>query len=214
MPFPSVTAQEYVLQAMERMYSRILVQFRQSPVFLSMLQAFADKVQALSDQIIATIEKRTVPQGMEEQLDVIGRIVGQTRELLSYETAPWLTPDVNYRSIDQTPVWVVNAPLGGNLVVGDMFFRQLIEGKIYRNFSYYGSVPEIQAMVKAAFGIDVSVVRSGPLAIYMVVPDSTGDSVIQWLKRTGESVTTELPYYLPIAATVYVTEVYRYSDRP
>jgi len=214
MPFPAINATEYMLEIMERMYSRILVQFHQSPVLLSVLQAFADEIQALSAQIIATLELRTVPQGQTEQLDVIGRIVGQARELQDYDTVAWFTPDVVYRNVDQTPVWVINGPLGGSVVVGDASFRQLIEGKIYRNFSYYGSVPEIQAMVKAAFGIDVSVVQDGPMGIYLVVPDSTSDSLIQWLKRSGVSQAVDSPYYVPVSVTVYVSEVYRFSDRP
>jgi len=195
-----------------RMVSRTLLQFRNSPVFQGVLAAFAKEVQALLDATRDVMRYRTAAEAQGVNLEAIGRIVGQGRVLFDYNSIAWFAPDSGLQKIDQTPAWVSNAPLSGDVEVNDTIYRQLIEGKVYRNFCSSGSVPEIQDVVKKTFGIDVSFIRTDAMTVKMVVPDGTPLGVINFLSRVGDSDQADSVYFLPFPATLRIAQVVYLSD--
>ena len=152
---------------LSRMQSRILTQFRGSPVLQGVLTALASEVQALMDATVGVMQAFVPFNAMGVQLDAIGRIVGQDRGIAEIE--PWFTPDTDYYGHPDltTPVWVTNAPLTGSLIIDDTTYRNYISAKIYRNFIRSGSITEIIDFVKYLFEIDASVLITGPNQIVL-----------------------------------------------
>lgn len=185
------------------------MQFRKSPVFLQVLGALLSELEVFITALKQVMEYRTCSKAVGENLDVLGRIVGQFRELINYSNITWFTPDAEYAVLNQAPIWVTNAPLANSYVADDFWFRQLIEGKIARNFVQYGSVPEIQDMVKRALGIDISIVNvpGNPLTVLIIVPDNTSLNNLLLLQRVGNNATVDSVFFLPLPAGVQIAQV-------
>jgi hypothetical protein len=191
---------------------RVLSQFRQSPVLLSILMAFIGEVKVLQDAIRDVMAKRTLYLASGENLDVIGRIVGQLRGLINLTEQNWFTPDTAGSSVDQARVWVENAALEGVVSAPDVFSKVFIQGKIYRNNVRYGSIPEVQQFVWALFNIPISVIVTGPLTIDLVVPDSVSNDTLASLNSLVRLRTCESVYLLPVPAGVKIDNVIKFSD--
>lgn len=67
----------------QRAFSRMLLQFRDSPVLLSLLWGFVSELQNLSDAIAGVINGRDPSKATGYNMDAIGRIVGQPRVILT-----------------------------------------------------------------------------------------------------------------------------------
>lgn len=190
----------------ERAFSRLLMQFKGSAVLIDIMMAFILEAQELQDTIKNVIDLRGPADANGEQLDGLGRIVGQPRELFDYSLIDYFAPDTAGQSVDQAPVWVQNAPLAENLEADDEILRRLIEAKVYRNFTQYGSVLEIQAFVRLAFGYEISIVRSpvNKMEIYLVVGIAVPKYVINYLTWFRDSAYAEGIPFAPYADTVSV----------
>lgn len=197
-----------------RMGLRTLLQFRRSVVFHAVLAAFAGEVQALTTALREVLVKRAPADAIGAQLDVLGKIVGQARGLIDWASVAWFLPDTPHRSVDQSPVWVQGAPLGTTAPMDDATFRSLLEAKVARNHTSYGSVPELKDVVRRAFGVELSVEQVAPLVIDLVVEDTASDNVLAFLERAADAPTADSVYYLPIPAGVRIGQVLRFSDYP
>ena len=191
---------------------RTLAQFRQSIVLLSIMMAFIEEAQVLQDAVRDVMSKRTIFKASGENLNVLGRIVGQLRGLINLTDMSWMTPDSEGISVDQAPVWVMNAPQEGSVSTPDVFSKLFVQGKIYRNFVKYGSIPEVQQFVMALFGIPISIVITGPLTIDLIVPDSISSTTLQALSSLVRLQTCESVYLLPVPAGVKIDNIIKYSD--
>jgi len=196
----------------ERMISRTLLQFRKSQVFIDFIAAMASEVQSLLEASIQVIKQRCPAEAVGNQLDGIGRIVGQLRLLLGFDTIAWFTPDRLLQGPDQVPVWVTNAPLSGDVAADDTFFRQLIEAKVTRNFVRFASIPEIKQFFRQSFNLEISFVRIDTMTIQVIVPDETSFNVTSLLERSWDIGGAEHIYFLPLAAGVHVSSVLRLSE--
>lgn len=196
----------------ERAVSRTLLQFRESPVFLDTIAALTSEVQVLIDAIVEVIKYRGPADARGEQLNAIGRIVGQLRTLIGFDAIEWLKADTLYQGADQVPVWTAGAPTSGDYEADDSWYRQLIEAKVARNMIKYCSVPEIQEFVRLAFNIDISFVTVDTMTVQIIVPDSTSTNIINLLSSYTETDIAEHIYFLPLAAGVQIASVIRYSD--
>ena len=203
MAFPAISTPQVI--AIDRMVSRTLLQFRKSPVFLSVLEVFANELQRLHDAINAVIVGRTVPAGVGEQLNGLGRIVGQDRGVATYDDSIWFVPDVN--SLDQTRTWVTNGLYLGLFVADDATFRQFIEARIYRNFSRYGSIPEIQRAFLSAYGYKISFVRVGPMVVDVVLPNEINSIARAAVFNFVSDDRADDRNALPIPATVSIGRI-------
>lgn len=196
----------------ERAVSRTLLQFRNSPVFISILAAFISEVQALLNTIQQVIKMRGPAEAQGEQLDALGRIVGQPRTLVGFDAIEWFAPDRNFQGADASPVWVRNAPVSENFIAGDFWYRQLIEGKVARNHIKYASVPEIQNFVKQAFNVDISIVRTDVMTVQVIVHPNTDNNTMLLFERYEMTETAEKVYFLPFAAGVQIASVIKVEE--
>ena len=198
-----------VSKAEERMASRTLLQFRRSPVFRQVLGAFAEELQALLDAERDVMQLRQPADATGPELDVLGRLVGQFRDLVDFDFFAWFTPDVPFQGADQAPVWVVNAPLGESFQVGDVDYKGLVEGKVLRNHTGHGSVPEVQEAAFRMFGVHVSFELVAPMTLKMYVAAQTSENVLRYLARVVDLPEADRVYFLPLPATAQLSTVER-----
>jgi hypothetical protein len=142
-----------------RAAGRVLRQFSKSEVFLSLLWALVSEIQELSYAAMGVHRYRMPASARGENLNAIGRIVGQDRILIDYSAVAWFRPDTENQSVDQSPVWTDGAPLYEIASADDELYRMLIQAKVFRNFCKFGSIPEIQEAALEAFGVRVSFQR-------------------------------------------------------
>ena len=197
----------------ERILSRNLSQFKDSPVFTAVLTAFAQEIQVFLDAAIGVISGRGCYEAETYALNIIGKLVGQKRTLVDYDTYDWFTFDDPASRFDESPWWVYTAPLTGTYQAGNEDFRQLIEGKILKNHTRYGSVPEIQDFILAAFGIPSDIELVDVMTVDIWVPWYTDDNTINLIgsySTNGED--SDRNYFIPLPAGYQISNVYRYEE--
>lgn len=192
-----------------RAAGRLLWQFRRSPLLLAILYGLVSEIQVLMDACIEVQQMRIPFRARGENLNAIGRIVGQNRILLDYSELPWFTPDKDGYAVDQALVWVTGAPLYENGVANDTLYRMLIQAKVYRNFCRYGSIPEIQEAVSEAFGVAISMQRAGglPFNATLIVPSDIPLYVLGFLMRCTSTKRADSEYLPPYPATLRIDGV-------
>lgn len=67
----------------DRALRRLLTQYREQPNFAAFVRAALEQVQSLEDVFFELIDERQLPVAVGAQLDVYGRIVGESRNGLS-----------------------------------------------------------------------------------------------------------------------------------
>lgn len=192
-----------------RMISRLLLQFRDSPVFNQFIEAIGNEIQQLQNAIEKTVWGRTVTRGIGEQLDAIGRIVGQPRVGVTYDV-DWFTPDVN--SVDLSYAWVPGGFLTGTYIPDDNVYRLMIESKVFRNFSRYTSIPEIKKSFMSAFNREISFVMTGPLQVDVIVPDDTPAFAKGMIVDFVTDNQADRRSKLPFPPTLVINEVYTMTE--
>lgn len=190
-----------------RALSRLLSQFQNSPVLLQIVRALMSEVQVLVDAIIGTLQGRTPGSAVGAQLDVLGRIVGQPRVLYDFGTIPWFAPDNAEARMDVGLAWVEGVPTANMLTPTDSQYRLLIEGKIFRNFCRFGSVPEIQRMVKLVYNVNVSFAIVGPLRVDVYLPTGIPSFLANQITQFVDNTRADSVSPLPIPATVSVRNI-------
>lgn len=191
----------------QRAFSRMLLQFRDSPVLLSLLWGFVSELQNLSDAIAGVINGRDPSKATGYNMDAIGRIVGQPRVILTASGTDWFVPDTNGQGADQGKAWVLNAPEGATSLANDGATRSMIEAKIEKNFVNYGSAPEISAMILKAFGMRSSIITSAAGQVNIYIENSASTTTINALSTYKTDNTVDNAYLLPIAAGVSINNV-------
>lgn len=211
MPFEPITLEADDLA--ERMKGRILGQFKDSTVFMALIDALSSEIQAFLDAAINTMKGRC-PYGAETYaLDVIGRFVGQTRTLIDYGAYDWFTFDTTSTTFDVSPWWVHTAPATGKYQASNEDFRKLIEGKVIKNHVKYGSIPEIQDFISATFEIPCDIEWVDVMQVDIWVPWYTDDNTITMISSystNGED--SDRNYFIPLPAGYQISNVYRYEE--
>jgi hypothetical protein len=146
----------YDVDLQTRAAGRVLRQFSRSEVLLSLLWALVSEIQELSYAAMGVQRYRMPASARGENLNAIGRIVGQDRVLIDYSAVAWFRPDSTNQSVDQVPTWTLGAPLYDIASADDELYRMLIQAKVFRNFCLFGSITEIQEAALEAFGVKVS----------------------------------------------------------
>ena len=179
---------------------RQLYSLKRATVRVGVLQAQIDQAQALYDTLLDTLIGRDLRWAQGKQLDVLGRIVGQSREVVSRSEDQWLRADDVLGSPDNAPVWLAGVPSYGQRLADDDEFRLRICGKIAKNHTKHGSLPEILWFVHQAFGIDCGLQRIGPLEGVLLVRDNIPRYLLQELTHVFSNTRADHQYLLPLPA--------------
>lgn len=196
----------------ERAISRLLLQFRRSLVLAEILGALVKEVQALNDAAEAVQSGRTPAAALGEQLNGLGRIVGQTREGYTYDENIWFAPDIATQNVDIAYAWVPGGYLLGTFLADDETYRRLIEAKVFRNFCKYGSVTEIQTMFMAAFGFPISFRRVGEMEVDVIVPNNIPNYALGAIVNFKDTGYVDQRGLLPWPATLRINEIIEASE--
>lgn len=191
----------------ERAFSRLLLQFRGSSVLKNLLDAIVKEVQELQNSAEQVIAGRTAAEAVGEQLDALGRIVGQPREGVTYSESIWFAPDIAAQNVDIAFSWVPGGYLFGCYSPDDPTYRQLIEAKIFRNHGRYGSIPEIQQTFLVAFGAHLSFTLVGPMEVDVTVPLGTSTYALGAITNFKNNERVDHRGLLPWPATLRIRNV-------
>ena len=204
----TVNFSSYMQDLLERARSRLLYQFKSSPVMDELTQVFAEEGQTLYDAMIETLSKRTLAEAEGVQLDVLGIIVGQERININGATKLWFSPDDSLQSVDKTPAWVINASLYENTVTNDIEYRKLIFAKIFKNHVQSASVPELRYFIKLLTNENVSFHTAAPLDTYLVVGYNIKPNILDLILTLWEDdKRVSNRYLIPLAATTRIVGV-------
>lgn len=194
--------------------STTLEVFRRSPVIRGIQTAQVGQAQELHDAIIDTLPARTLENAVQGNLDVLGRIVGLfPRPLIDASAVVYFGPDNMLTAPDWTPVYVTNAPLAGQVQIGDPAYRIAIRAKISKNNTKYGSAPELQYFAKLAYNVTISVRNIGLSDLEIVFPASTAPLDVLAIIGEMSDDTADHQFNLPLPTTSRIARVsFRFPD--
>lgn len=194
--------------------TRTLEVFSRSTVIRGIQTAQIQEAQELHDAMIDSLQARTLDDAAGANLDVIGRIVGRfPRPLQDAGAITYFGTDEPLAAPDWSPVFVIGAPLAGQVEIGDVDYRQAIRAKIIRNHIKYGSAPELQYYAKFAYGATVSVKNIGLSELELVFSASTPPASVLAIISEFSDDTADHQYGLPLPTTSRIKRVhFRYPD--
>jgi hypothetical protein len=127
----------------------ITEQFKEKVVIDKYLQLLFAEDMEIQNQIRKLLQERSIDEAVGEQLDIIGRIVGQPRELVSLDVYKYFAfkfypnGDTFGDLFDPSVGGVFyseGTPTGGNYILDDNSYRLFIKSKIVKNQT--ASTPE------------------------------------------------------------------------
>lgn len=144
--------------------SRVTELFKDKPIFDRYLQILIDENIEIQNVFKDLMQKRSIDTATGEQLDIIGRIVGQPRELIDTALIEYFAfqgyPDaMPYGDLNDTSLgglyYDLSAPLTGNTLLNDEQYRLFIKAKIIKNTSYI-TPNQFLDFVNFVFGVDIN----------------------------------------------------------
>ena len=167
-----------VIDYTEEARGRVCEAFKNKPVFDRYVQLLTKAQTDLENTFKDLLQLRDIDTATGAQLDVIGRIVGQDRELIAADLYDFFGM---IGALNAFPMGDFNDPavggifysygidIGGNVELDDETYRTFIRAKIYKNNT--ASTPEqfIQAM-KLIFGLEqLAVVAEGDASVTVLL---------------------------------------------
>jgi hypothetical protein len=217
MPLPTsykIDLSAYAMDFRELAQRRLLDQFKGKPVLSAVLNAFADEAQEAYDAMLAMVRFRSLYEANGLNLDALGRIVGQRREVVVNDTLIYFQPDTDGLSADQGIAWVPGAPTTGTQPPTEGQYQMQIFGRIKANHNKFSSIPELQAAIKQALGVDVSFVKgSDPMTIAVAVaPDASSRDVISRLTESRDTERVTERFFMGYPATISIATVMKKTE--
>lgn len=200
---------------------RLLSQFVPSCVLRRFIGVILYQCQELYDAVIDLMEQRTLFKAGGENLEALGRIVGEPRAPYSYDDSTWFFSDTAGQGTDQVPAWCVNAPFEAYLPASDPEYQVSILARIKKNHTLTASVPELTGMAEELTGSMVSFAKTGPMQVDLLVPDSIGKNSLALLTRNVTDAIADEQFAMPYPATlncgntlIFTPQNFFAADRP
>jgi hypothetical protein len=188
----------------DRATSRLLVQFQRATLLKAVLRALVNEVERLSVAIADVIRCRTLVAATGVNLDAIGRIVGQKRIGWGAIDLPLIQED-NQNIITEDGEDIILATMDRSTwSITDDEYLTMILLRITSNFNKFSSVPELSDSILQATGIQVTVERTGPMQVTMLVPPDTSTLMVTYLKQSINLLSANNVYLFPYPATLEV----------
>lgn len=164
---------DYLSQARERPGW----QFEERVVFDKYLQLLINQQQELEEVFTQLLQLRSVDEAEGAQLDIIGEIVGQPRELISTDLFTFFGfqgaikadtfGDLNNPSVGGL-FYNFGTALGGNTLLPDDLYRLFIKAKIFKN-NTNATPEEFISFMSILFGDIPIAISEGPEAQFIVM---------------------------------------------
>ncbi len=223
MPIPAffeVDFSTYRKDLIEQALNRMLEQHYDKCVLRQLVSAIMQEVQALYDAILDMQSKRTLYEAEKENLDALGRIVGEPRAPYQYDESCWMFADRQAQPPDFSSCWCINAPFAAFVPAEDAEYRLNILTRIVKNHTLTASIPEITYLAKLVTGIDVSYDKTGPMQCTLVVPSTISTTAYNLLIGSTSNRRADDIFAMPYPATLwfdgtitYVPDKFFCSDR-
>ena len=129
-------------------------------VFENILQLLLSQTVELEEAFRSLKQDRTIERAVGKQLDIIGKLVGQPRELvdagmLEYFAFQGVPLGMPYGDLDNSSLggvyWDMTRPLNGNVTLTDNEYRIFIRAKIFKDNSR-GTPEDLTNFMKFVFG--------------------------------------------------------------
>lgn len=167
-----------VIDYTEEARARVTEQFKNKEVFDNFVQILTKGQIDLENTFKDLLQLRDIDTATGEQLNIIGRIVGQDRELIAADLYDFFGM---IGALNAFPMGDINDPsiggifysfgidLGGNVELDDETYRTFIKAKIYKNIT--ASTPEqFITAIKLIFGLDqLAVVAEGDASVTVLL---------------------------------------------
>ena len=187
--------------------SRILSQYSQSPVFKMLLEAFTSEIQELMDAIVGIMEYRTLSKANGVQLDIIGLLIGQPRQMFNYETSYWFAPEENDVAPDRGHWWSNHAEKAVFEEMDDKTYRKRLWLQALKNQNRYSSNPEIKEQIlnglEETIGIQIDGTMSAKILTQKTI-SLTNYNLLDYYKDTQQA---DNDFYFAYPATTVITSV-------
>lgn len=142
--------------------SKVTFAFEDSPIFDKYLQLLVRPSVEIQEVLRELMQERSIDTAVGAQLDIIGNIVGQPRELMDTEFIPFFGYEGAFEAQpygDTTKpaiggyYWDINTSLTGNVLLNDDQYRLFIKAKILKNVTR--ATPEdVIKFIKFVFGAE------------------------------------------------------------
>lgn len=166
----------------EEMRNKVTFAFEESPVFDKYLQTITTETMQIQAVYKQLMQERSIDTAIGKQLDILGNIVGQSRQLVNTGTIPFFgfesaTGANSYGDITDRKLggyyWDLNQPRTGSTYLTDEQYRLFIKAKIIKNVTR--ATPEdVIKFVQFVFGakrVQVSVDEGAEQAVVLVSDD-------------------------------------------
>ena len=210
MPLPrtfEVDFSAYAIDLVGQALGRMLSQHYDKCVLRQFVAAFIDECQELYDACIDMQRMRTPYEAQEENLNGLGRIVGEPRTPWMYDESGWMFFDRQGQSFDQVPMWCIGGPLGTTVMVDDIQYRMNIIVKAIKNHTLTSSIPELLDLIQLAFGVDISFEKTGPNQVKLIVPASIFMTQLILLTKAHNNLRVDNEWYMNYPATLDIGQV-------
>ena len=207
MAVSSIDFSSIIFDLKEISESRLLSQFYDSKILKLLLGAFTSEIQELSTAITNLIKGRTLSNAEGEQLNAIGRIVGQDRMGYNYDADYWFAPDLDGVCPDNGFWWVQNEPQAVLQEMDDGTYRKWLWLKILENHNLYSSNPEIKNQILEGIQEVVGIEKVDPMEADIYVSKNislTNKALLTYNKNTK---LTDNDYMVAYPATTNINEV-------
>lgn len=131
-----------MLDHFEEMKERVTLTFEERRVLNKYLQLFSTSTMEMQEVIRQLMQERSIDTAIGVQLDIIGDIVGQPREIMDAEFVEWFgyygwPSSRSYGVLGRTDIggryWDGDSPLTSSVFLDDDQYRTFIKAKIVKN---------------------------------------------------------------------------------
>lgn len=157
--------------------SQVTQQFVEKDVVDRYLQLIIDQQFSIQQVFKDLLQKRSIDEATGAQLDIIGEIVGQPRELISVDLFDFFgfqgaTKAASFGEFGSPSIganfYNFGDPLGGNVLLDDTTYRLFIKAKILKNTTT--STPEeFIAFINFLFGTGITAYLAEGIAEYTIL---------------------------------------------
>lgn len=169
---PIFTDIDYLSEARDR----VTEQFKNKEVLDKYLQLLINQQEQIQQVFKDLLQKRSIDEATGAQLDIIGEIVGQPRELISVDLYSFFgfqgAPNADsFGELGSNVIGGIfydfGTPLGGNVLLDDATYRLFIKAKILKN-NTRATPEEFLQFINTLFGTTSTAITEGPEAEFTV----------------------------------------------
>lgn len=168
------------------------------------------EVQELYDALIDLQEGRTLYSAETQNLDALGRIVGEPRAPYQYDESRYMFADRSAQAPDSAVCWCLEAQFAAFVPVEDGQYKLNILARIMKNHTLTASVPELERLSYLVTGTHISYEKTGPMQVAAIVPSNISYTAYNLLTRSRSDCRVDNAFMLPYPAALWFSNIVMY----